>query len=46
MNKMLKRYGFFGLLTVLLLLFDQWTKSLAYNGLRVNGPLVLINGVC
>ena len=45
MNTKLKRYGLFGLLTVLLIIFDQWTKSLAYNGLRVNGPIVLIDGV-
>ena len=45
MNTLLKRYGLFGLLTVALIAFDQWTKSLAYNGLRVNGPVVLIDGV-
>ena len=44
MNTLSKRYGLFGLLTVALIVFDQWTKSLAYNGLRVNGPVVLIDG--
>ena len=45
MNQLVKRYGLFGLLSVALIAFDQWTKSLAYNGLRVNGPIVLIKGV-
>ncbi|MBQ7795721.1 MAG: signal peptidase II [Lachnospiraceae bacterium] len=45
MNLIFKRYGLFGLLSVVLIAFDQWTKSLAYNGLRVNGPIVLIDGV-
>ena len=45
MNTLLKRYGLFGLLTAALIAFDQWTKSLAYNSLRVNGPVVLIEGV-
>ena len=45
MNSILKRFGLFGLLSVALIAFDQWTKSLAYNGLRVNGPIVLIEGV-
>lgn len=45
MNTILKRYGIFGLLSVALIAFDQWTKSLAYSGLRVNGPIVLIEGV-
>lgn len=45
MNAMLKRYGLFGILSVLLVWFDQWTKKLAYNGLRVNGPIVIWDGV-
>ena len=45
MSAILKRYGIFGLLSVVLIAFDQWTKSLAYNGLRVNGPIVLIEGM-
>jgi len=45
MNTMVKRYGVFGILTVLLIFFDQWTKKLAYEGLRVNGPIVIWDGV-
>lgn len=45
MNSKLKRYSLFGLLSAILIGFDQWTKSLAYNKLRVNGPIVLIDGV-
>ena len=45
MNAILKRYGIFGILSVILIALDQWTKSLAYNGLRINGPIVLIDGV-
>lgn len=40
-----KRYGLFALLTVLLIALDQWTKVLAYDGLRVNGPFVIWDGV-
>lgn len=42
---MLKRYGIFAIFSALAIALDQWTKSLAYNGLRINGPIVLINGV-
>ena len=45
MKTVWKRYGLFGLISVLLILFDQWTKRLAFDGLRVNGPVVLIDGV-
>lgn len=45
MKTMWKRYGLFGLLSVILILFDQWTKVLAYEGLRVNGPFVIWEGV-
>lgn len=45
MNRIVKRYGLFGLLSVLLIAFDQWTKRLAYHGLRVNGPIVIWDGV-
>lgn len=45
MKTMWKRYGLFGLLSVLLILFDQWTKVLAYEGLRVNGPFVIWEGM-
>ena len=45
MKTVWKRYGLFGLISVLLILFDQWTKRLAFDGLRVNGPIVLIDGV-
>lgn len=45
MNAMMKRYGIFGILSVILIWFDQWTKKLAYNGLRVNGPIVIWDGV-
>ena len=40
---MFKRYGIFAVLSAIAL--DQWTKALAYNILRVNGPVVLIDGV-
>lgn len=40
-----KRYGIFALLSALFIALDQWTKSLAYEGLRVNGPVVLWEGV-
>lgn len=42
---MLKRYGSFVLTNILLILFDQWTKALAYGILRTNGPRILIPGV-
>lgn len=45
MKTIWKRYGIFGLLSVILILFDQWTKVLAYEGLRVNGPIVIWDGV-
>lgn len=40
-----KRYGVFGLLAALLIGLDQWTKALAYGNLRVNGPIVILEGV-
>ena len=40
-----KRYGIFALLSALLILLDQWTKSLAYDRLRVNGPFLIWDGV-
>lgn len=45
MDNIWKRYGLFGILVALLAAFDQWTKGLAYGGLRVNGPVVLWSGV-
>lgn len=45
MDKLWKRYGLFAVLTALLTAFDQWTKALAYNGLRTGGPIVIWNGV-
>ncbi len=45
MDNIWKRYGLFGILVILLAAFDQWTKRLAYGGLRVNGPVVLWDGV-
>ena len=45
MKTVWKRYGLFGLLTAVLIALDQWTKSLVYNQLRINGPVVLIDGV-
>jgi signal peptidase II len=45
MDKLWKRYGLFALLTAVLTAFDQWTKALAYNGLRTGGPIVIWNGV-
>lgn len=45
MKTMWKRYGLFGLFTVILIIFDQWTKVLAFEGLRVNGPIVILEGV-
>ena len=45
MNRKMKHYGLFALFTVLLIAFDQWTKVLAYEGLRVNGPIVIWDGV-
>lgn len=45
MNTLWKRYGLFGLLTAILIAFDQWTKSLAWNELRINGPFVLLDGI-
>lgn len=45
MNRLLKRYSLFGVLVILAVLLDQWTKRLAYENLRVNGPVVLLKGV-
>ena len=45
MNSAWKRYGIFSLLTVILIAFDQWTKILAYDKLRVDGPFVIWKGV-
>ncbi len=45
MNSVWKRYGIFSLFSVLLIIFDQWTKVLAYDKLRVNGPFVIWDGV-
>ena len=45
MDNIWKRYGLFGILVILLAAFDQWTKRLAYGGLRVNGPVILWDGV-
>ena len=45
MNTIGKRYGVLAVCATLLIALDQWAKSMAYNTLRVNGPLVLIKGV-
>lgn len=45
MNTIGKRYGVLAVCAALLIALDQWAKSMAYNTLRVNGPLVLIKGV-
>ena len=45
MNSVWKRYGIFGVLSLLLIVFDQWTKVLAYDKLRVDGPFVILDGV-
>ena len=45
MNSVWKRYGIFSLFTVILIVFDQWTKILAYDKLRVDGPFVIWKGV-
>ena len=45
MNSVWKRYGIFSLFTVILIAFDQWTKILAYDKLRVDGPFVIWKGV-
>lgn len=45
MKSMVKRYGVFGILTLILIALDQWTKRLAYDSLRVNGPFVIWDGV-
>ena len=42
MNTIGKRYGVLAVCSALLIALDQWAKSMAYNTLRVNGPLVLI----
>ena len=42
MNTIGKRYGVLAVCAALLIALDQWAKSMAYNTLRVNGPLVLI----
>ena len=45
MNTIGKRSGVLAVCATLLIALDQWAKSMAYNTLRVNGPLVLIKGV-
>ena len=45
MNTIGKRYGVLAVCATLLIALDQWANSMAYNTLRVNGPLVLIKGV-
>jgi len=45
MDSIWKRYGLFGLPVVVAAAFDQWTKRLAYNTLRVDGPFVIWDGV-
>ena len=45
MNTIGKRYGVLAVCATLLIALDQWAKSMAYNTLRVNGPLVLIKGI-
>ena len=45
MNSLWKRYGIFGFFVVILIVFDQWTKALAYDELRVNGPIVIWDGI-
>lgn len=45
MNSVWKRYGIFGVLSILLIAFDQWTKVLAFDKLRVDGPFVILDGV-
>lgn len=45
MNKYLCRSWFVGLLTVLLILLDQWTKVLAVAGLKDQAPIVLWEGI-
>ena len=42
MKTMWKRYGLFALLSLLLIAVDQWSKALAYDTLRVDGPIALI----
>lgn len=45
MEHLWKRYGAFGALMILAVALDQWTKRLAFDHLRVNGPIVLWRGV-
>ncbi|MBR5267309.1 MAG: signal peptidase II [Lachnospiraceae bacterium] len=45
MNSVWKRYGIFGVLSILLIAFDQWTKVLAFDKLRADGPIVILDGV-
>ena len=45
MKTMWKRYGLFALLSLLLIAVDQWSKALAYDTLRVDGTIALIQGV-
>ena len=45
MKTMWKRYGLFALLSLLLIAVDQWSKALAYDTLRIDGPIALIQGV-
>lgn len=42
---MAKRYGFFGLMTLIFIALDQWTKRLACDFLKGNGPVVILEGV-
>lgn len=45
MDSLWKRYGAFAVLMVLAVALDQWTKKLAFTHLRVNGPIVILDGV-
>lgn len=45
MDSLWKRYGAFAALMVLAVALDQWTKKLAFTHLRVNGPIVILDGV-
>lgn len=45
MDSIWKRYGLFGILVILAVALDQWTKRLAFNILRTGGPFVIWDGV-
>ncbi len=45
MNSVWKRYGIFALLSAMLIAFDQWTKVLAFDHLRINGPIAIIDEI-